>query len=365
MIPGVCQKKGITYRRFRVKNAEGRWVDQYVRLPDPADPLFSEALARVNATSATRGSPLPGSMAALAVEFRQALRRGWSKRRRKKGAEPHAPATLSNYGRYIDLIVEGHGDELVAALRPANVFKLRDRMAETPGKANNWLTVLRLMMDFACERDWRADNPAARVPLLPIGEHDPWPAEVLEAALKAASPMLRLAIVSGLCSGQRVSDVIRMQHGWHDGRMMELRHKKTAVYAAVPMHGLWLAELAKMPRRAVTLLYDRSGKPFADPEPIQARIRRLMNEIGQTDAEGRALYTFHGLRKNACCYLLELGLSDGEVGAILGMSPETVRHYGKCANIYMIAAGAADRVVRGNFFPKDGERPRRAAKNPS
>jgi hypothetical protein len=36
-------------------------------------------------------------------------------------------------------------------------------------------------------------------------------------ALAAAAPMLRLAIVTGLCSGQRISDAILMQHGWHDG----------------------------------------------------------------------------------------------------------------------------------------------------
>jgi hypothetical protein len=40
---------------------------------------------------------------------------------------------------------------------------------------------------------------------------------------------------------------------------MALRHKKTAAYAAVPMHALWLAEIRKMPRKAVTLLYDRAG----------------------------------------------------------------------------------------------------------
>lgn len=36
----------------------------------------------------------------------------------------------------------------------------------------------------------------------------------------------------------------------------------------------------------------------------------------------------HGSRKNACCYHLECGLNDIEVGEILGMSPETVRPTG-------------------------------------
>ncbi len=62
-------------------------------------------------------------------------------------------------------------------------------------------------------------------------------------------------------------------------------------------------------------------------------------------------FTFHGLRKNACCYLLERGLNDSEVGEVLGMSPEMVRHYGKRARALMIARGAAVRMTSGVMIP--------------
>jgi integrase len=65
-------------------------------------------------------------------------------------------------------------------------------------------------------------------------------------------------------------------------------------------------------------------------------------------------FSFHGLRKNACCYLLELGLSDTEAGSILGMSSEMVRHYGKRARALMIARGAAERVTGGKIVPMAG-----------
>jgi len=38
-------------------------------------------------------------------------------------------------------------------------------------------------------------------------------------------------------------------------------------------------------------------------------------------------------------------------GEILGMSPETVRHYGKRARALMIARGAAERVTGGKIVP--------------
>jgi integrase len=143
--------------------------------------------------------------------------------------------------------------------------------------------------------------------------------------------MTRLAIVTGLCSGARIGDAVRMQHGWHDGAMMEFVTSKNKADVAVPMHPFWLAEIAAMPRRAVTILYERSGRPFQTTGALQARIRALMEEIGE---EG---FSFHGLRKNACCYLAELGLNDSEIGAIVGMTPQIVRHYTKRARALMIA----------------------------
>lgn len=65
-------------------------------------------------------------------------------------------------------------------------------------------------------------------------------------------------------------------------------------------------------------------------------------------------FTFHGLRKNACCYQLECGLNDLEVGEILGMLPEIVRHYGKRARALMAARGAADRMTGGKIVSMPG-----------
>lgn len=69
-------------------------------------------------------------------------------------------------------------------------------------------------MSYAVDAVLRADNPAAGIAPLKLGEREPWPADLLLRALATASPMLRLAIVTGLCSGARISDVIKMQHGW-------------------------------------------------------------------------------------------------------------------------------------------------------
>lgn len=339
--PGVVQKKGITYRRFKVRrlNKSGVlvWADEYVRLPDPLSPLFAEELERVNAKPVAVKTGYPArSIGALIAEYRAIVAR-----------RSMATETRRAWGYYLELIEEQHGKKLVADLRKSRVFKIRDDMADTPGKANAYVSKLRALLDFAVERDWITVNPAAGVPRLSGGEYEPWPADVIKTALAAASPMLRLAIISGLYSGQRISDLIRMQHGWYDGRMMEMRSQKTDTYTVFPMAPEWLAEIKKNPRRAVTILYDRSGKPFADTDRLQATLRRLMRELGYVDDDNQALYSFHGLGKNACCYLTELGLSDTEISALTGKTPETVRKYAKRARLYMTALGAADKLASG------------------
>lgn len=340
---GVCQKDGRTYFRRKVA---GR--DVYTRLPLLDDPGFAAAYAKANGNT-ERSRPGAGTLAALVADFR-----GSSAFR-----SIPSPKTRANYSRYLDLISIDDGHRTVRGIRPSFVAKMRDRHQDKPGKANNWLTVFKLLMDYAAVNDWRGDNPADPVKALPIGEHEPWPADVLELALAAADPMDRLTIISGLCSGARIGDAIRLQHGWHDWRIMEFVTSKNGAHVAIPMHPLWTAEIRAVERKAVTLLYDATGKPYASTGTVQARVRRLMEAIGSPTyiSNGRTRgYSFHGLRKNAACYLKELGLNDTEVGSICGMTPETVRHYTKRARALMVARGAAERIVKGDVVMLKGGR---------
>lgn len=333
-LPNVCRKQGRTYYR---KKEGGK--DFYVRLPDPDTPGFAEAYQKLR-NRPERPRPQAGTMAALVAEYRASA----------EFKNIPSDTTRRNYNRYLDMLAKDHGNKLVSAMSAADVYRERDKMGDKPGKANNWVARLNTLMKFGIKRGYRTSNPAAEIEALPIGEHEPWPKNVLEAALANATPMTRLAIITGLCSGARIGDAIKLRHDWHDGEMMEFRSSKKQVDVAVPMHPLWLAELAKHPKKAITLLYDRSGKPFKRTSALQERIRDLMKSIGQPG------YTFHGLRKNAACYLAELGLSDREIGSILAMTPDTVRHYTKRSRALMVAKGAAERIKKGDVISFAGGR---------
>lgn len=350
-LKNVQQKGAHLYFRRKTKGK-----DTYIRLPDITDPNFQreyDLLAKPE--SETRPAPAAGTLAALVADYR---------------ASPDyltipSIETRSNYLRYLDMIATVDGHRTVKGVRPALVYKMRDRYAETPGKANNWLTVFRVLMAYAAKLDWRGDNPASGVRALPIGEHEPWPAELLRVCLDVATPMTRRIVVTGLCSGQRVSDAIRMHRNWiADGIIGPFEQQKTGAIVAIPMHPLWIEELAKPIGRsdvnAMTLLFDRSGKPFASTGTVQARLRDLMamkevqavlaDLISSGEVAEGTTFSFHGLRKNACCYLLEMGLNETEIGLMLGMSPKMVRHYGKRARALMVAREVADRIARGEII---------------
>jgi integrase len=350
-LKNVTEKKGLLYFRRKIAGK-----DTYHRLPPLDHPDFLSEYRRLSQDAPARTAATPGTFAALVEAMRASPE--W----RAKDIK-----TRTNQSRYLDMIAADHGHRTVKGVRPVHVYKMRDAFADTPGKANNWLSVFRSLMKLAVRMDLRSDNPAQDVPVFATGEHEPWPADLLRVCLEEATPMTRLAIVTGLCSGQRIGDCIRMQYGWIDGGIMgpftqeKVRRDGTTKDVAVPMHGFWTEELAKLPRKAVTLLYDRTGRPFTSTSALQERLRDLMAKPAvqevHADLVAREVisegdtFTFHGLRKNACCYLLELGLSDSDVGSILGMSSEMVRHYGKRARALMIARRAADTVTGGKIVP--------------
>lgn len=342
--------------------------DTYIRMPAATDPDFAAEYERLAAPEAIVEGPKRGTIGWLVVDYRNSPE--W----RAKSVK-----TRENQGRYLQLIADVHGHRTVSGVRPVAVFKMRDAYEETPGKANVWLSVFGSLMRHAIKLGQRDDNPADKVPILKTGEHEPWPADLLRVCLTVATPMTRLAIVTGLCSGQRIGDCRRMQWGWIEAGIMEFDQEKVRrggiiKHVAVPMHPFWIEELDRLERRAVTLLYDRTGRPFSGTAALQERLRDLMDQPAVREvladliareviAEG-ATFTFHGLRKNACCYLIECGLNDSEIGEILGMSPEMVRHYGKRARALMVARGAAERMTGGKIVSIAGAKDhQRQAKN--
>jgi integrase len=161
------------------------------------------------------------------------------------------------------------------------------------------------------------------------------------------------------CGAVRIGDAIRLEHRWIKDGILEFKTSKNKVNVAVPVHPIWAAEIEKLPKVCETILYDRSNRPFANAKALRGRIQALMEQLGRPSYSSNGsekFYSFHGLRKNAACYLAELGLSEMEIGAVCGMTPETVRLYTKRARSLMIARQLAEKITRGDVLPSEGGR---------
>jgi hypothetical protein len=158
-----------------------------------------------------------------------------------------APATRSAWAYYLDLIERQHGQRLVADLERAHCYRIRDGMADEPGKANNYMAKFKALLEFGAERGWIGQSGRG-IPLLETGEHAPWPAHVLARALERqadAAPRDRHRPLLGPADQRCDPDAAWLARPAHDAAaQQEDRHRRF-----IPMHPLWLAEIDGVPRR--------------------------------------------------------------------------------------------------------------------
>lgn len=199
---------------------------------------------------------------------------------------------------------------------------LRDKYAETPGKANATLKALGAVYAWAAKpgRRYVRENITAGVEPLEVGEHQPWPEGLVELALE--DPQMRLPVGLLYFTGQRISDVVRMGRGNLSRGVLSVTQQKTGRKLRIVLHSR-LAEIiaADAPEGQMLFLVNEHGKPLTE-SGLRQRIQKWAKDRGFSVVP-------HGLRKNAVNALLEAQCSVAEVAAITGQTLQMIEHYGK------------------------------------
>jgi integrase len=198
---------------------------------------------------------------------------------------------------------------------------VNNRLGEQNGTRNAFLAVLGVIYTYARQHDLTESRPASDIKPFKTGEHEPWPVEVLNAGLAAEHDRTRLAIALLYYTGQRIGDVVRFR--WNDIRAdsINFTQQKTGKPMSVPLHAELAQELARTPKRGLTIITTYEGGPMTDQV-----IRRELKRFAAT--QGHELVP-HGLRKNAVNALLEAGCTTAEVAAITGQSFGIVEKYAR------------------------------------
>jgi integrase len=315
-------KEYFTYQRGRGTEDAG----PRIKLPHLWDDGFSSAY---RAASGESEPPIRrGTFSALVTEFRSSPE--WHRL---------SPAAKRDYQRYSNDLVRILGSQLVSDLQPKHVLAIRDKRQTTPAAANYLVRVLSLLISWSIPRGYRADNPCRHVPRLKTGEG--WAAWSWDAICEfrelAVAPMWHAASLA-LYTGQRQGDLLAMNWASIDQGTIEVRQGKTGKTVWVPVHRDLQEVLAAVPRRSVKVLTTLDGRPWT-VEGFRSQWSDQMHCIGLMTGTFEGL-VFHGLRKSAVCFLLEVGCSAAEVGAITGQSLQMVEHYARMRDTRKLAASA-------------------------
>lgn len=258
--------------------------------------------------------------------------------RRFQGAPENRSAGVSirrQRARVFERALERFGALTLAEIADRGTFRgrlysWRDTFADRPSEGGNTIRIICTVFNFAVDRGWLMDNPAAG--MRPLSKHfgkghsradKIWTFEQLRALRAAAPDWVRDVIDVATWTGLRECDIIhltseRFADGWlrtrpsktlcSTGVVVELPY-----YLLPPLAETFNRILAYPWRADAPILRNRIGSKWNDRE-----LRRWFAKAKQVAGFGPLDLHFHDLRGTLITWLLEAGCTEAEVGAISG-----------------------------------------------
>lgn len=302
--------KGRDYLYFDTGKMSARGTKIYSRLPAVSDPSFGATYAALLAARSRRANAATQMLVPALCDMYE--------------KSPHfaklAPSSRTIYSLYLKRFREMMPTAPAAQIEQADMTRLLDRMADKPGAANMLLAVVGSLYAWARKRQHVSNDPTRDIEKFELGEHDPWPTDLLVKGLTSADPFIRRAVHLLYFTAQRIGDACAMRWGDIEGDILRVRQEKTDHFLEIRIHAELARELT-LGKEGPTILTGKGGRPL---KPVAAR-RRLQ---AWATEQGHKVVP-HGLRKNAVIALLEAGCSAAETAAISGQSLQMVEHYAK------------------------------------
>jgi hypothetical protein len=282
-----------------------------------------------------------------------------------EGKGGYSASTHTAYGREIEFMKRDACLGKIARrdMHPEFVQAFMDGICEFPGKQHMCLAVLGKLEEWAIVRRHLPMQITLGVKIgKSHGGHIPWTAEHVALAEQHAAPMLARAVTLAANTGQRGSELVRM--GWPDIEEYE-GIRGINVFSRKRKRRLWIPITAELATAMAT--WERTAGPFLrrgdglwkretlsyewgverDTNPALAplRLANLKLEEGVDPGHDKGL-VLHGLRGHSCVRLHRLGLTDEQIGKLVGMSTEVVKTYTRFASQKDDAIAAMQHVDR-------------------
>ena len=254
-----------------------------------------------------------------------------------------AASTRRGYDHYAGLVEDMWGDEMAADLTTVDAQEAIDAMGETPAAANQFRAFLSRLMAFGVPRGYCLANPVEHTEKMTGSEPWPsWPDWAFALFFEHAPAHLALPVVTALFTGQRQVDVLNMPRPRASDQTIPVRAQKTNEIVWIPIHSEYRQWIDAAPKSDAVQLHLGVRKRAYTPDGYRTEWRKLMAKKDKKDQPiferfRQERIVFHGVRKNAVVMLLEAGCTETQVGAIVNMSEQMVRHYGRDVRVRALA----------------------------
>lgn len=307
-------RRGTWYAYFNTgQKRDGKPI--YAPLPRPGAPGFFDSYA---ARCAARSKRIEGAytVAMLVAEYQ-----------RSTDFAEKAANTQMLYNNQALKIIDAWGQFPANNLDSASVRFVLDAGRWGAATRNMVIAVLGVVYTWGRRRGKVDISPARDLERGKVGEHEPWPEDIVEAALVDENATVRLAVHLLYFTGQRIGDVCAIRWGQIRGGVLNVTQAKTGKRLHIPILPELKAELDRTPKAGLTILHGITDR----------KLRRALKDF--TASMGVETVP-HGLRKNAVNTLLEAGCTIAEVAAITGQTYQVVEHYAARVNTRKLGQAA-------------------------
>ncbi|QRZ14187.1 tyrosine-type recombinase/integrase [Paracoccus methylovorus] len=266
---------------------------------------------------------------------------------RAVAAEQMHPSTCHQRSTFLTWLRSEVG-EYSLAMPQSQLILLRDKKADTPGAADNFIKAVRAMYDWGERRKHARSNPAAGIKKINQGTGaKPWTLDDLQAFRKRypLGTMAHLALTLFMFTACRIGDVVNL------GRKNEVKRdgavwldwqpeKKGSTRVQIPILPPLLKAIRAQSVVGPTYLLTEQGQPFSSKNSFG---NKFADWTGKAGLEG---LSSHGIRKAAGELLALNGASQYHIMAVHGhASAKTSEIYTQGADRARLADQAMQKLA--------------------
>ena len=237
-----------------------------------------------------------------------------------------ADSTRRNWSRWLDRINDHFGELSIAQfdrpekIRPL-VIKWRAKWADKPRTADYGMQVLSRVLAYCVDPLGKiASNPCEGIRQVYSGSRAEiiWTDADIAHLKKTCSTEIAHAVDLAAYTGLRLGDLLRLSWSHVGEDAIVVKTSKTKSEAIIPLYDALRDVLARIPRRSPVILTNSKNRPWSG---FGASYTKAKAKVwpGGIDLH------FHDLRGTAATKFYLGGMSEREIGEIMGWEEESVR----------------------------------------